>query len=33
MAAPAPADTTVIRGVTVRKGPAREACFTVVEAM
>jgi uncharacterized ferritin-like protein (DUF455 family) len=25
------ADTTVIRGVTVRKGPAREACFNVVE--
>jgi hypothetical protein len=25
------ADTTVIRGVTVRKGPAREACFAVVE--
>lgn len=24
------ADTTVIRGVTVRKGPAREAAFTVV---
>jgi len=24
-------ETTVIRGVTVRKGPAREACFTVVE--
>ena len=31
MAAPDPSDTTVIRGVTVRKGPAREACFTVVE--
>ena len=25
------ADTTVIRGITLRKGPAREACFTVVE--
>jgi len=25
------ADTTVIRGITVRRGPAREACFTVVE--
>jgi uncharacterized ferritin-like protein (DUF455 family) len=31
MAAVNPADTTVIRGVTVRKGPARESCFTVVE--
>lgn len=25
------ADFTVIRGVTVREGPARESCFTVVE--
>jgi len=24
-------DTTVIRGITLRKGPARESCFTVVE--
>lgn len=24
-------DTTVIRGITLRKGPAREPCFTVVE--
>jgi hypothetical protein len=24
-------DTIVVRGVTVRKGPAREACFTVVQ--
>ena len=31
MQAIAPSDTTVIRGVTVRKGPARESCFTVVE--
>ncbi len=31
MPAPHPSETTVIRGVTVRKGPAREACFTVVE--
>jgi bacterioferritin (cytochrome b1) len=28
---PSPADTTVIHGITVRKGPAREACFNVVE--
>lgn len=26
-----PDDTEVIRGITVRKGPAREACFTVVK--
>jgi hypothetical protein len=31
MTAPSPAETVVIRGVTVRKGPARESCFKVVQ--
>ena len=28
---PSPFEATVIRGITLRKAPAREACFTVVE--
>ncbi len=31
MSVPITFETTVIHGITMRKGPAREACFTVVE--